>query len=100
MVAAREIGIICKQMGAWLIYISTNYVFDGKRQLYDETSETRPVNAYGESKRASEVTLGEVCPDAAVFRAPLLYRPVEYTKETSVSELLAAVFETSVKRLC
>ena len=80
--------------------MSTNYVFDGKSRPYDENGKANPVNAYGASKLAGEKALGEVCPDAAVLRVPLLYGPVGYTKETSVSELLAAVFETSVKRLC
>jgi len=87
----REIGRLCKSQGAWLIYISTNYVFDGKNAPYAEDAAPCPVNTYGESKLAGEKALEEVHPDAATLRVPLLYGPIEYLGETSVTALLNTI---------
>merc|ERR1719436_1470849 len=93
----REIGRICKQMGAKLIYISTNYVFDGKSPPYDENGTPNPVNTYGASKLAGERVLAEYCPGAATVRVPLLYGPIEYVGETSVTALLNTVQQKNPK---
>lgn len=41
-----------------MIYISTNYVFDGTKPPYSEEDETNPLNTYGQTKLDGEkVTL-------------------------------------------
>jgi dTDP-4-dehydrorhamnose reductase len=46
----------CRAVGAWLLYVSTDYVFDGsKRNPYVEGDPPAPLNAYGRSKLAGEV---------------------------------------------
>ena len=37
-----------------MIYISTDYVFDGKNAPYNESDEPNPLNKYGESKLEGE----------------------------------------------
>ena len=49
--------IIAKQaakQGAFLVYVSTDYVFDGINGLKKETDKTNPVDYYGESKLQGE----------------------------------------------
>ena len=48
----------CQKIGSHLVYISTDYVFDGKTGNYAESELPNPVNAYGRSKLAGvEATL-------------------------------------------
>jgi dTDP-4-dehydrorhamnose reductase len=49
-VIAKEVEKIC----SYLVYISTDYVFDGKKGLYKETDLTNPLNNYGKSKLLGE----------------------------------------------
>jgi len=93
----RDIGKLCRARGVWLIYISTNYVFDGKEAPYAEDATPKPVNTYGESKYAGEQVVAEVHPDAATVRVPLLYGPIEYIGETSVTALLTAIQKEAPK---
>lgn len=45
------------EVGAHLVAISTDYVFDGRKgEAYVESDEPNPLNVYGASKRAGELT--------------------------------------------
>jgi S-adenosylmethionine synthetase len=56
---------------ARLIFISTDYVFDGEHPPYHELDERRPINFYGQSKReAEDIALDRK--NALVVRIPLL----------------------------
>ena len=59
-----------------LVHISTDYVFNGKKnvpQPYFEDDATDPVSAYGKSKMDSEVGVRENAPDYAIVRTSWLY---------------------------
>lgn len=59
---------------ARLIYISTDYVFDGlKRTPYLETDLANPLNLYGKSKLEGEGRALAHCPNALVVRTSWLY---------------------------
>jgi dTDP-4-dehydrorhamnose reductase len=52
---ARNVTIACEEIRCPVIYISTDYVFDGDRkEPYDEWDTTNPVNRYGLSKLLGE----------------------------------------------
>jgi dTDP-4-dehydrorhamnose reductase len=55
--------------GAHLLYLSTDYVFDGTKPTpYDETDEPNPMSVYGRSKWAGEQEVAALGGDAAVIR--------------------------------
>ncbi|MBR1884082.1 MAG: dTDP-4-dehydrorhamnose reductase [Clostridia bacterium] len=56
-VAVGNIATCAKEVGATLIHISTDYVFDGKlptNEVYTENMEVGPVSAYGKTKLLGE----------------------------------------------
>jgi len=78
--------------GSRFIYISTDYVFDGKAPPYAPDAQTAPLNAYGRMKlagedivRAAYSTIGDAA--FAILRIPILYSRVEYLGESAVTEL-------------
>lgn len=65
---------VARAVGARLVHVSTDYVFDGKAQTpYTEQSPTNPLGEYGRSKLAGERGVLEHNPDALVVRTSWLY---------------------------
>src|SRR5437870_9594508 len=59
---------------AWLIYLSTDYVFDGKKtEPYTERDPVNPLNVYGRSKLAGEEEAVKGCRRTLVLRTSWLY---------------------------
>lgn len=54
----RAIAEACRDIGARLVFVSSDWVFDGRVDLVDENSPPNPVNFYGVMKAASERDLG------------------------------------------
>lgn len=86
--ATRLLTLAASQCGAWLLYVSTDYVFDGTAPPYNEHSATNPVNFYGDSKRQGEMIVTEAKQGFAVLRLPILYGAVETLQESAVMVLL------------
>jgi dTDP-4-dehydrorhamnose reductase len=62
------------KVGARLMYISTDYVFDGtKGRPYEEDDATNPLSAYGRSKREGEQRALAGCANTLVVRTAWLY---------------------------
>ena len=60
-----------EQSGAHLIYISTDYVFDGSKGNYVETDRPDPVNQYGASKYLGEIYAQRICPTTTIIRTSM-----------------------------
>jgi dTDP-4-dehydrorhamnose reductase len=67
--------ISCKKR-AQLIHISTDYVFDGKKQTpYSEEDMARPISVYGESKLEGERRVLDMAKDNLVVRTSWVFGP-------------------------
>ena len=65
-----------RRIGAPLIHLSTDYVFDGsKPSPYTEEDPTSPATVYGETKRDAEVAVLAAYDNAAVLRTAWVYSP-------------------------
>ncbi len=71
--ATRFIGDAAKKINAFLIFISTDFVFDGMNGPYKETDTVNPVSYYGSTKVAAEKAVAESGLPYAIARTCLLY---------------------------
>jgi dTDP-4-dehydrorhamnose reductase len=72
----RNISKIATEKQAKLIHLSTDYVFDGKKDTrlsYREDEKTEPINLYGESKLAGEKEIKETFKKYFIIRTAWLY---------------------------
>lgn len=61
-------------VGSRLMFLSTDYVFDGSKPSPYETGDPRnPINVYGESKAKAEERLLDIIPDACIVRTSWLF---------------------------
>lgn len=66
----------CRALGARLVQISTDYVFDGtKATPYEEDDSPAPIQVYGASKRDGELAVLSEIPDALIVRTSFLFGP-------------------------
>jgi len=58
--AVGRLGALVKEANAWLLHISTDFVFDGQSDRpYVETDPPNPINEYSKTKLAGEQLLGQ-----------------------------------------
>ena len=73
-VGARNLATVTRDLGAALIHVSTDYVFDGKKdEPYVENDIPLPLNVYGNSKLAGEYFVRTLNSKHFVLRTSALY---------------------------
>ena len=92
--ATRTFAELCDKKGIFMLYISSDYVFDGKTPPYKPGDKVNPLNTYGETKRDGELEVLKY-EGNAVLRIPVLYGEVEQLGESAVTTLFTAVMDTS-----
>lgn len=73
----KNICEAAKVVNAKVVYISTNEVFDGKKEIpYTEDDQTNPINAYGKSKLKGEQYCQKILGGSCIIvRSSWLYGP-------------------------
>lgn len=71
---AINVAQAAKQQGARLLFLSTDYVFDGAKTTPYTTDDPRsPRSVYGQSKAEAEVQLGQILPECCIVRTSWVF---------------------------
>lgn len=74
--AVKNLANAADAIGAKIIHISTDYVFDGTaHRPYKESDKVNPISQYGTTKRKGETALLALAPESIIIRTSWLYSP-------------------------
>jgi len=88
--ATKTVCELAAANNATVLFISSDYVFDGTKPPYSPSDTPNPLNLYGQSKLAGEEAVLKH-PKNLVLRVPLLYGEVEFIEESAVTVLFKGV---------
>lgn len=70
----RNVAVACKEANCTMVYICTDYVFDGTNTSpYYEYDQTKPLGVYGKTKHAGEVYIRDILNKFYIVRTSWLY---------------------------
>src|SRR4030081_1603716 len=73
-VGAVNVSEAAREAGSRLMFLSSDYVFDGSKGAPYQTSDARkPINVYGEGKARAEERLLEILPEVCIARTSWLF---------------------------
>ena len=86
--STRQLADWAAKNSSRLLFVSTDYVFDGSTPPYAEDAIPRPLNAYGLGKLEGEKICRNSSDRALMLRVPVLYGEVEKWGESSVLDVV------------
>jgi len=87
---AIHVAQAARETGSRLIFLSTDYLFDGTKRLPYEASDIRnPISVYGESKARAEERLLEILRDVCIVRTSWLFGPGSQCFPATILKLAA-----------
>jgi len=92
-----HLASLASKSGHKLLYISTDYVFDGRSPPYTPSSTPNPLNFYGRTKLAGEQALAPYPGSCSSIRVPVLYGPVKTPSDSAINILEEIVRDQSGK---
>lgn len=70
----KNVAEVCKELSIPFIYISTDYVFDGRSlEAYTEDHPTHPINEYGKAKLAAEQYIADTLEQYYIIRTSWVF---------------------------
>ena len=69
----RNVAEACKKIGAKIIFISTDYVFDGTKGYYTEEDTPNPLSYYAKTKLEAEKTIQSLDVNYIIARPSVIY---------------------------
>jgi dTDP-4-dehydrorhamnose reductase len=71
--ATETLARLCSDFGAFLIFVSTDFIFDGTAGPYKEEDQPNPLSVYGHAKWDAEKIVQSMTTPWAIVRTVLLY---------------------------
>jgi dTDP-4-dehydrorhamnose reductase len=84
----EQVARACRALGARLVAVSTDYVFDGTRGDYAEEDVPNPRSAYARTKRCAEEAALLIAPGAAVARVAVVFSGRAGAKSTFATQVV------------
>jgi dTDP-4-dehydrorhamnose reductase len=84
----EQVARACRALGARLVAVSTDYVFDGEAGPYGEEDVPNPRGAYARTKRCGEEAALLLVPDCAVARVAVVYSGRAGAKATFATQVV------------
>jgi len=75
----ENIAKSCKKHQVFLVYVSTDYVFDGEKGMYKETDKPAPINYYGLTKLKGEESVKNLTNKYCIARPSVIYGSIPAT---------------------
>ncbi len=73
-IGSRNLALVCRETQSPLVHISTDYVFDGKKETpYIETDRPVPLNVYGNTKLSGEYFIESIAEKFFILRVSGIY---------------------------
>ncbi len=80
----KNIAKTCRDTGAFLIHLSTDFIFDGENGPYSEADIANPISEYGKSKLESEYVVQSLLENYAIVRTVLVYGCLPDTSRSNI----------------
>ncbi len=84
----EQVARACRVLGARLVAVSTDYVFDGEAGPYSEDDVPNPRGAYARTKRCGEEAALLLVPNCAVARVAVVYSGRPGAKGTFATQVV------------
>lgn len=73
VIATQNVIHACEMVGAHLIHLSTDFIFDGTSGPYSEMDKPNPISIYGQSKLDAEIQVQKALCPWSIVRTVLVY---------------------------
>ena len=74
--STEVISELAEELGSRMLYVSTDFVFDGLDGNYDESHETKPIQVYGKTKLRGEEAVRKMTEDSyCIVRTSVVFGP-------------------------
>lgn len=93
-----NVAIASGEVGAKLVFYSSDYVFNGRNGPYRETDKSDPICVYGRQKLAVEEKIGRLLADFLILRITIVYGN-EAQGKNFVSRLVTTLAEGQVLKV-
>jgi dTDP-4-dehydrorhamnose reductase len=90
--STQNVTDLCKKTGAKMVYISSDYVFDGESGPYGENAAVNPLSVYGEHKLEAEGLVLKEIPGSIIIRITNVYGD-EIRKKNFIARIVGNILE-------